>query len=77
MKSTKGERILYVILLITLAMVNPPIINLVNDYAKENPLIMNYPTLWIWLQLWYLIGIIAFLVAALKIGNWNKEYEEV
>lgn len=77
MKSTKGERILYVILLITLVMVNPPIINLVNDYAKENPLIMNYPTLWIWLQLWYLIGIIAFLVAALKIGNWNKEYEEV
>ncbi len=76
MKISKGEKIIYFIFIISLIMVNPPVLGLVNNYAKINPLTWGYPTLWLWLQLWYLIAIVAFLIGAIKLGNWQKEYEE-
>lgn len=74
MKLSKGEKIVYSILILSLIMINPPILNLVNNYAKENPLIWNFPTLWLWLQLWYIVAITAFLIGAIKIKSWKKEY---
>lgn len=74
MRLSKGEKIVYVILIISLIMLNPPFINLVNNYAKNKPLTMNFPTLWLWLQLWYTVSIAAFLVGAIKINNWKKDY---
>lgn len=74
MKISKGEKRLYIILILSLIMVNPPVLNVINNYAKENPILWNYPTLWLWLQFWYIIGIIAFLIGAIKIKSWNKEY---
>lgn len=74
MKLGKKEKMVYFVLILTLIMVNPPILNLVNDYAKENPLLWKFPTLWIWLQLWYLVGIITFLIGAISIKNWKREY---
>lgn len=74
MKISKGEKKVYAILIISLIMLNPPVLNIVNNYAKTKPLTWNYPTLWLWLQLWYLIAIITFLLGAIKIDNWKKEY---
>jgi len=74
MKISKGEKKVYAILIISLIMLNPPVLNIVNNYAKIKPLTWNYPTLWLWLQLWYLIAIITFLLGAIKIDNWKKEY---
>lgn len=75
MKISKGEKTIYFIFIISLIMVNPPVLNLVNNYAETKPLTWGYPTLWLWLQLWYLIAIVAFLIGAIKLGNWQKEYK--
>lgn len=74
MKISKGEKILYTILIIAIIMLNPPVLNIVNNYAKKNPTIGNFPTLWLWLQFWYVLCIVAFLIGAIKIKNWKKEY---
>lgn len=76
LRLSKGEKIFYTIIIIALLMVNPPILNIINGYAKTNPLMLGYPTLWIWLQFWYGVVVAAFLVGVLKIANWKKEYEE-
>ncbi len=75
MKISKAEKIIYFIFIISLIMVNPPVLNLVNNYSKTKPLTWGYPTLWLWLQLWFLISIIAFLIGAIKLDNWKKEYK--
>lgn len=74
MKISKGEKVLYFILILSLIMLNPPILNLVNNYTKDNPMLGKFPTLWIWLQFWYLVCIAAFLTGAIKIKSWRKEY---
>lgn len=55
-------------------MVNPPIMNVVNNYVKTKPLLWGYPTLWLWLQFWYIVAIITFLIGAIKLESWKKEY---
>ena len=74
MKRDKNENIVYIILIISLIMVNPPIINLVNNYVKANPIMLGFPTMWLWLQLWFVIPIIAFLIGAITLEGWQKEY---
>ncbi|WP_052447564.1 hypothetical protein [Clostridium polynesiense] len=74
MKITTGEKIVYSILLLSLIMVNPPILNYVNNYAVDNPIMFNRPTMYLWLQLWYFIAIIAFLIGAVTIKRWKKDY---
>lgn len=74
MKRSKGEVIIYIILILSLIMVNPPVLNLVNNYVKMKPLTFGYPTLWLWLQLWYIIAIITFLIGAIKLKSWRKNY---
>mgnify|MGYP006910580472 CR=1 FL=1 len=69
----KSEKIFAAICIIGLLMVNPPILNVVNSYAKANPLTAGWPTLWIWLEFWYTAVIASFLIAVVKIKNWQKE----
>ena len=73
---SKGEIIVYTILIISLIMVNPPIINLVNDYAIQVPMMLGQPTLFLWLQGWFVLAIAAFLIGAIKIKRWKKEYKD-
>ena len=61
----------YLILIVGILMVNPPILNLVNQYCIDNPLTFGWPTLFLWLEFWYAIMIIDFLVGVLKIKNWD------
>ena len=72
-----AEKLVYGLLILVLLMVNPPILGLVNAYAKTTPFTLGYPTLWMWLQLWYLIGIVVFLIGAIRLKSWQKEYPEV
>ena len=74
MRLSKGEKIAYTLLILSLIMVNPPVLNLVNNYVKDNPLTWNFPTLWLWLQLWYAVAVVTFLIGAIKIKNWKKDY---
>lgn len=77
MKKKSNENIYKFIFILVLIMVNPPVISMINSYAIKNPLTFGYPTLWVWLQVWYFIGMITFLVGALKLPSWNKrEFKE-
>lgn len=77
MNFKKGMDKFYVgLFILVLIMVNPPVLNLINSYSAKNPIMFGYPTLWLWLQAWYAIAIIGFLVAAITLPSWKKEYEE-
>ena len=74
MKKSKGEIIFYTIIVLVLIMVNPPVLSLINTYAAAHPITFGYPTLWIWLEFWYVVAIVDFLVAAIKLKSWKTEY---
>ena len=76
MKLSRGEKIVYSILILVLIMVNPPIVSQVSTYAETHPFILGWPTLLVWLNFWYAAGIVAFLIGALKIKSWRKDYKE-
>ena len=69
--NSRGEIIFYVILGISIIMVNPPILMLINQYAATTPMIFNLPTIWIWLQFWYVVMMASFLIAAIRIKRWS------
>jgi len=68
--------IVAVFFIITLLMTNPPVVNWVSAYAEENPLLFGWPTLWVWLQVWYLLMIGGLIWFGLKFKSWNVEYIE-
>ena len=70
-KLSHGEIVFYAIIALSLVMVNPPILGLINRYAIENPLTLRLPTIWVWLQFWYGLMIVSFLVAAIRIKRWR------
>ncbi|MDO5016024.1 MAG: hypothetical protein Q4E09_03345 [Eubacteriales bacterium] len=76
MKLSKGEKAVHLMFIISLIMANPPILGLVNNYAKDNPLTFGYPTMWVWLEFWYAVAIAAFLIGALTIRNWQTEEQD-
>ncbi len=68
----------WIFMIIALLMTNPPILNLINGYAKSVPLTMSWPTLWLWLQFWYLAMLGAIIYLAVKDPQWQAEpLEEV
>lgn len=73
MELSANEKAIYGILLLVLIMVNPPVINIVSNYAQAHPFVLGWPTLLVWLNAWYVIAIIAFLVAVLTILSWEKD----
>ena len=58
MKLSFGEKITYAIFILVLIMVNPPVINTVNQYCMKTPLTFGWPTMLVWLDFWYLVGVI-------------------
>jgi hypothetical protein len=68
---SKGTILFYVVLVISVLMVNPPIVYLVNDYCVANPITFGWPTMFLWLELWYTVMVVDFLVAAIKLKAWN------
>ncbi|MDD7402185.1 MAG: hypothetical protein SPK23_04580 [Eubacteriales bacterium] len=73
---TKGEKIFFTVIIISLLMVNPPILGFINTFAQSTPLMWGYPTLWLWLEFWYVVAIVTFLVGVLKLKNWQKTYPD-
>ena len=76
MKLSTNEKAVYAIFLLVLIMVNPPIVNIVSDYAKTHPFVLGWPTLLVWLNAWYIIALIDFLVGVIVIRSWKKDYNE-
>lgn len=76
MKLSKGEKLLYGIFVLVLIMVNPPILNIINNYVLKNPFTFGWPTFLVWLDFWYVVAIIDFLVGVIKIKSWKKDYDK-
>lgn len=75
MTTAKREKLIVIVFfLITLLMTNPPIVNVVNSYAQTKPLILGWPTLWIWLEFWYLLMIGGMIWFGLRFKTWRAEY---
>ncbi|MFW6266701.1 MAG: hypothetical protein ACOC21_03940 [Halanaerobiales bacterium] len=70
---TKGEKLFWTVIIAMLLAVNPPILNLINEYSSNNTLTLGFPTFWLWLEFWYTLGAGAFLIAAFKIEKWREE----
>jgi len=78
-KKSKGLVWFYVILVVSVLMVNPPILPLINKLCVANPIIFGWPSMYLWLELWYGIMIIDFVVAAVALKPWNcaQDSEEI
>ncbi|MCJ7690652.1 MAG: hypothetical protein MUO60_15240 [Clostridiaceae bacterium] len=77
MKLSRNEKFVYGVFILVLIMINPPILNIVNSYVLENPLTLGWPTMFIWLEFWYLVAIIDFFVGIITIKSWKKDYDMV
>ena len=71
MKKRKGTFWFFLILIVSVLMVNPPIVYLFNDYCVENPITFGWPTMFLWLEFWYTVMVVDFLVAAIKLKAWD------
>ena len=70
---SSGEKIFWLIIIVTIVMVNPPLLIGINNYCKAHLLTLGVPTFWLWLEIWYLIGSSAFLIGAWKLRSWKGE----
>lgn len=70
---SKGEKIFYGIVIAMIIAVNPPILNLINNYSANNLLTLGFPTFWLWLEFWYVLVAVAFLIAAINLKKWKDE----
>jgi len=70
---SRGEKLFYLIIILMVIMCNPPVMVLINNWAIKKPITFGFPTFWVWLQFWYTIGVVAFLIAAFKIDHWKKD----
>lgn len=71
MSHSFGEKFFYFVMFVSIVMTNPPILTIVNDYCKINPLTWSFPTMWLWLEVWYGVMILNFLIAAFTIKAWD------
>ena len=71
MKKDKGVFWFYVVLVVSVLMVNPPILPFVNRFCEANPITIGWPTLFLWLEFWYGVMIVDFLVGAIKLKAWD------
>ena len=76
MKKSKGTLWFFLILVVSVLMVNPPIVYLFNDYCVENPITFGWPTMFLWLELWYTVMVVDFIVAAAKLKAWDCHQDQ-
>ena len=70
---SRGIKLFWFIIIAMLIAVNPPVLNWVNEYSKNNLLTFGYPTFWLWLEFWYGLAALSFLIGSLKIKKWKEE----
>lgn len=58
-------------LAVPLVLTNPPIIGLVNSYATAQPLTLGFPTVWLWLEIWYAVMLVELVVFAVRLPSWQ------
>jgi hypothetical protein len=71
MKKKNGTFWFYLILIVSILMVNPPIVYWINDYCVAHPITFGWPTMFLWLEFWYVVMVIDFIVAAVKLKAWD------
>lgn len=76
MKNFSGTFYFYAVLIFSVLMVNPPVLNAVNAYCQGTPLTFGFPTFWLWLEFWYGVMILDFLVAAVTLKEWDCRQDE-
>ncbi len=76
MKKNKGLMWFYIVLIVSVLMVNPPIVYLFNNYCVAHPITLGWPTMFLWLEFWYTVMVIDFVVCALKLKAWNCSQDE-
>ncbi len=76
MKLSIGEKVVYAIFVLVLLMVNPPLLNGINNYALEKPFTFGWPTMLVWLDFWYIVAVVDFLVGVITIKSWKKDYDK-
>lgn len=76
MKKNKGLMWFYIILVAAVLMVNPPIVYLINGYCSAHPITLGWPTMFLWLEFWYTVMVVDFVVGALKLKAWNCSQDD-
>jgi hypothetical protein len=72
-RARRESRIIWIFFLITILMVNPPILTWLNVWFKAHPLVGGWPTLWLYLTFWYVVMLGGFLYFALKFRTWQAK----
>ena len=71
-KKTKKDTFwFYLILVVSVLMVNPPILYWFNEYCIDHPLTFGWPTMYVWLEFCYVVMIVDFLFCAWKLKSWD------
>lgn len=76
MKKSKGTFWFYLILVVCVLMVNPPIVYLFNDYCAAHPITFGWPTMFLWLEFWFTVMVVDFIVAAVKLKAWDCHQDQ-
>lgn len=76
MKNFSCSKLIYGVFILVLIMVNPPVVYYVSDYAKLHPFVFGWLTLLVWLNFWYVTGILAFIAGAFTIESWKRVYKD-
>ena len=72
----KGSFWFYLVLVISVIMVNPPIVYMVNDYCVQHPLTAGWPTMFLWLEFWFTVMVVDFVIAAWKLKEWDCHQDQ-
>jgi hypothetical protein len=72
----RENRLVFGSLAVPLVMTNPPIIGWVSDYAAAEPVLLGQPTVWLWLQFWYVVMLGLFVWFAVRLPSWQTELVE-
>ena len=65
------KRILEAFPLVCIAALNPPILSIVNSYAKQHPFIGSFPTLYVWNYTWFALLLITLTILAITSPSWS------
>jgi hypothetical protein len=72
-QAARESRIVWLFFLVTILMVNPPVLTTVNAWFVGRPLLWGWPTMWLYLSFWYLVMLGGFIYFALRFKSWQAE----
>lgn len=75
--NVKQERkTVWIFFLITILMVNPPVLTWANEWVKQMPLLFGWPTLWLYLTFWYVVMWGGLVYFAISFKSWQVDFLE-